>query len=181
MEEPKRAKLPSPEERMELILLGLARKVPIQELCRQAGVSRELFYRWLRRVRKAGLKALEAEEPGPKEPVEEDARAQIERLQERIAELEGKTRKLSKERDSLERVADMAQRIIKRNAWGPVEKGSKKNAMRARKDESAACGSGPASRPPEPGQGNSPNAGGSAAAPSGAGPQESSRGPEPAE
>lgn len=169
MEEPKKAKLPSPEERMELILLGLARKVPVKELCRQAGVSRELFYRWLKRFRKAGLKALEAEEPGPKEPVEEDSRAQIERLQERIAELEGKTRKLSKERDSLERVVGVAQRIIKRNAWGPEETGSKKNAMRPPKDESAACGSGPANVMPEPGRKISPGAGESGGPPSGDG------------
>ena len=66
MNEPMKSKLPSPEERLELILLGLARRVPVRELCRQAGVSRELFYRWLRAVRLAGLRALESKAPGPK-------------------------------------------------------------------------------------------------------------------
>ncbi|MBI4669666.1 MAG: helix-turn-helix domain-containing protein [Elusimicrobia bacterium] len=59
-------KLPSPTERMELILLGMARQESVQILCRQAGVSRELFYRWMKKVRKAGLAALEAQPPGPK-------------------------------------------------------------------------------------------------------------------
>ena len=52
------AKLPSPQERMELILLGLSRSRPIERLCLEANVSRELFYRWMGRVREAGLKEL---------------------------------------------------------------------------------------------------------------------------
>ena len=54
MEEPKNTKLPSPQERLELILLGLARTRPVKELCQQAGVSRELFYRWMGRFGKRG-------------------------------------------------------------------------------------------------------------------------------
>jgi transposase-like protein len=169
MEEPKKAKLPSPEERMELILLGLARKVPIRELCRQAGVSRELFYRWLKRVRRAGLKALETEAPGPKEPVEEDPRAQIQRLQERIAALEERGRNLRKERNSLGRALGTAEGIIHRNAWKPPEKEPKKNGMRPRKTGSSAYESGTRHRPPKPEPETLPGAGESAGPPFGGG------------
>jgi transposase-like protein len=161
MEEPSKTKLPSPQERLELILLALARKVPVKELCQQAGVSRELFYRWLREVRGAGLKALEAKAPGPKEKLAEEPREQVRQLKERIAELEGRERKLHKERDQLERVVETAQRIIRRNAWEPLEKESKKKAMRPPRRENTACESGQTSMPPEPGSRTSPDVGGS--------------------
>lgn len=134
MEKPKQSKLPSPEERLELLLLGLARRVPVEELCRQAGVSRELFYRWLKRMRQAGLKALEAKEPGPKAIPPEEAEETARKLQERVAELEKANRELAKERDTLKLVAETGRRIIRLNAWGPVkEPVCKKNGMRARK------------------------------------------------
>jgi transposase-like protein len=181
MEEPKKIKLPSPQERMELILMGLARKVPVKELCRQAGVSRELFYRWLRRFRKAGLLALEAEDPGPKEKVEENPREQIRELKERIEDLKKRERKLRKSLEREKMVSETAQRIIRRNAWGPMpEAEPKKNAMRAPKSESNACVNGMRSDPEEPALGRSPEAGESTGARTGDGPGESSKGPESA-
>lgn len=174
MEEPKNTKLPSPQERLELILLGLARKVPVKELCRQAGVSRELFYRWLREFQKAGLKALEAKAPGPKERLAEEPRKQVRQLKERIAELEGRERKLRKDRERLERVVETAQRIIHRNAWGSAAKGSKKNAMRIPRRENSVCASGPTRKPPESGPETLPNAGGSIEPPSGDGGKDTS-------
>ena len=174
MEEPKKTKLPSPQERLELILLGLARKVPVKELCRQAGVSRELFYRWLREFRKGGLKALEAKAPGPKEKLEEEPREQVRQLKERIAELEGRERKLRKERDRLDKVVETAQRIIHRNAWGSLAKGSKKKPMRVPKRENSACGNGPTRKPPESGLETLPDAGGSIEPRSGVGGEDTS-------
>ncbi|MBI4679538.1 MAG: hypothetical protein HY748_18350, partial [Elusimicrobia bacterium] len=55
---PRAVKLPSPRERLDLILLGLGRREPVKKLCEQACVSRELFYRWMRAVQAAGLRAL---------------------------------------------------------------------------------------------------------------------------
>jgi len=135
MEEPKKTKLPSPQERLELILLGLARKVPVKELCRQAGVSRELFYRWLREVREAGLRALEAKAPGPKPVAPEKAESLALKLQKRVQHLEEEQRKLRKARDNWKLLAETARGIIRRNAWGPAqeEPRSKKNAMRSSK------------------------------------------------
>ena len=123
-------KLPSPQERLELILLGIGRQETVEALCRQAGVSRELFYRWMKLVRAAALKALEAKLPGPKaasENPEKDlakARARLERQEQDLA-------KLRKELAYEKLVAKTAQRIIRRNAWGPFPKGdAKKNATR---------------------------------------------------
>jgi len=153
MEEPKTTKLPSPQERLELILLGLARKVPVKELCRQAGVSRELFYRWLRQVREAGLRALEAKAPGPKAVAPEKAEGLARQLNKRVEHLEKEVRGLRKDRDHWRLLAETAKRIVLRNAWGTVaEPLSKKNAMRGRKPESStgASGSRPGNTEPQP-------------------------------
>ena len=166
MEEPKRTtKLPSPQERLELILLGLARKVPVKELCRQAGVSRELFYRWLRAVREAGLRALEAKASGPKAVPPEKAVILARKRGQRVESLEKEVRGLRKERDHWKLLAETAKGIVLRNAWGPVpEPKSKKNGMRSPKRESftAANGSRPGNRElqprPLPGAGALPEA-----------------------
>jgi len=134
MKEPMKNKLPSPEERLELILLGLARRVPIRDLCRQAGVSRELFYRWLRNVRIAGLKALESKAPGPKTVPPEKAEQLAHKLGPRVEQLEKEVRSLRKERDHWQLLAETAKRIIRRNAWGLVTAPlSKKKDMQNRK------------------------------------------------
>ena len=134
MEEPMKSKLPSPEERLELILLGLARRVPVRDLCKQTGVSRELFYRWLRNVRIAGLKALEAKAPGPKAVPPEKAEYLAHKLNKRVGQLEKAVRGLRKERDHWRLLAETAKRIIHRNAWGPVTAPLyKKNGRRSRK------------------------------------------------
>lgn len=153
MEKPKRIKLPSPQERLELILLGLARKVPVKELCRQAGVSRELFYRWLRAVREAGLRALEAKASGPKAVAPEKAEGWARNLNTQVGRLEQEVRGLRKERDHWKLLAETAKRIVLRNAWGQVpEPTSKKNGMRSPKRESftAASGSRLGNREPQP-------------------------------
>lgn len=123
-------KLPGPQERLELILLGVARQQPVETLCRQAGVSRELFYRWMRIVRTAALKALEAKLPGPKatsmnpEKALAKARARLERQEKVLA-------RLRKELAYEKLVARTGQRIIRRNGWGPLPKAaSKKNGTR---------------------------------------------------
>ena len=134
MNEPMKSKLPSPEERLELILLGLARRVPIRELCRQAGVSRELFYRWLRSVRNAGLRALETKAPGPKAIPPEQAEHLAHKLNKRVEHLEKEVRELRKARSHWQLLAETAKRIIRRNAWGPVTAPlSKKNGRQNRK------------------------------------------------
>ena len=123
-------KLASPQERLELILLGIGRQQTVEALCRQAGVSRELFYRWMKLVRAAALKVLEAKLPGPKaalgNPEKElaKARARLERRERELAELR---KALTYEK----LVVKTAQRIIKRNAWGPFPKADvKKNGTR---------------------------------------------------
>jgi transposase-like protein len=134
MNEPIKSKLPSPEERLELILLGLGRRVPVRDLCRQAGVSRELFYRWLRSVRLAGLRALEAKLPGPKPVPPEKAQSMAHKLTKRVEHLEKEVRGLRKERDHWRLLAETAKRIIRRNAWGPATAPvCKKNGKRGRK------------------------------------------------
>lgn len=164
-----KAKLPSPQERLELILLGLARRVPIRDLCRQAGVSRELFYRWMATVRAAALKALEAKRPGPKAVRPEKAEAIARRLQERVKRREKELRNLRQERDHWKLLAQTARRIIQRNAWGPPEPKVKKNAMRSRRPEIVTFGSGMSSGTREPQPRLLPGAGGCPEAPTGDG------------
>lgn len=123
-------KLASPQERLELILLGIGRQQTVEVLCQQAGVSRELFYRWMKLVQAAALKVLEAKLPGPKvasgNPEKElsRARARLERQEQELA-------KLRKALTYEKLVVKTAQRIIRRNAWGPFpEPDAKKNGTR---------------------------------------------------
>ena len=119
-----RTKLPSPQERLELILLGLSRRRPIRELCLEAHVSRELFYRWMGRVRRAGLRALEPRAPGPREKVVEAAE-ELRKLRGRLAVLERESNRLRKEKRQLELMVKSARRTIRRRGW--EEPASKKN------------------------------------------------------
>lgn len=163
-------KLPSPRERLDLILLGLGRREPATALCEQAGVSRELFYRWMRAVKEAGLKALEAKAPGPKRLEPEQAPAAAQKLSERVERLEKELKGLRKERDRWKLLAEVARRIIRRQGWGPAPlAGSKKNAMRDRKPGNATSESGLRSASEAPRPGSSPSAGESGGARTGGG------------
>ena len=102
MEKKNRPKLASPQERLDLILLGLARGKSVEVLCQEAGVSRELFYRWMRRVRTGALNALETQKPGPKRVKNmEQAAQKIQRMQERVSHLEQRAKSLRKEHHHL--------------------------------------------------------------------------------
>ena len=113
----KQTKLASPQERLELILLGINRNQTAEDLCRQAGVSRELFYRWMRLVRGAALKVLEARQPGPKS-TSPNPEKDLLKARERLERQEQELAKLRKERDYLKLVVKTGERIIRRNAWG---------------------------------------------------------------
>lgn len=169
-----RVKLPSPQERLELILVALAKQETVESLCRQAGVSRELFYRWMRAVRQAGLRALEAKAPGPKSFKEASA-SEVRRLKERLDRLEKDSRRLRRERDRFQELTEVAQRIIRRNAWGPFPTASKKNGNRTRKPVRFTNASGPSRKNTERGQESSPDSGGSAGAPIGGGSRDESK------
>ena len=118
MEKKNRPKLPSPQERLDLILLGLARGKPVEILCQEAGVSRELFYRLMNRVRAAALKALEAKQPGPK-TVSQPSEKELLKMRERLERQERDLAKLRKALTYEKLVVKTSQRIIRRNAWGP--------------------------------------------------------------
>lgn len=164
-------KLPSARERLDLILHALAERESATALCRQAGVSRELFYRWMRSVREAGLKALESKAPGPKRVRTEEAEQTAQKLLGRVARLEKEVRGLRKDRDHWRLLAETAKRIIRRQAWGPVpEPRSKKKSMRSLKREDFTLGSGARNAPQEPARPLSPGAGESAEARTGGGP-----------
>jgi transposase-like protein len=135
-------KLSSPQERLELILLGISRQQTVENLCSQAGVSRELFYRWMKLVQGAALRVLEAKQPGPKalSPFPEK---QLQKLQAQVDRQGAELAKLRKERNYLKLVVKTGQRIIRRNAWGPFPKvDTKKNSMRPKKPVGYTCGNG---------------------------------------
>lgn len=168
---PNAKRLPSPQERLDLILLGMARLEPATALCAKAGVSRELFYRWMRAVREAALKALETKLPGPKRIAPEKAPKEALKLRNRVARLEKENKSLRQDRDHWKLLAETAKRIIQRQAWGPVpEPGLKKNAMRDPRQRSSTSASGSRNAPPEPRPKPLPGAGEFPAAPTGDGP-----------
>lgn len=109
-------KLASPLERLDLVLLGVAKQSTATDLCQQAGVSRELFYRMMRDVREAALKTLEAGKPGPKQEREPEEEAK--RLAEKVEKLTRENAQLRQERSRLKLVLGAAKRIIQRHAWG---------------------------------------------------------------
>lgn len=126
----KQTKLSSPQERLELILLGIGRQQTVENLCRQAGVSRELFYRWMKLVQEAALRVLEAKQPGPK-ALSPSPEKQLQKLQAQVDRQEAELTKLRKDRNYQRLVARTAQRIIRRRGWGPFPSvDAKKNGMR---------------------------------------------------
>lgn len=148
MEKKNRPKLPSPQERLDLILLGLARGKPVEVLCREAGVSRELFYRWMRRVRTGALNALETQTPGPKRvKTMEQAAQKIQRMQERVSHLEQRAKSLRKEHRHLTLVNREALGIIRRRVWTEPGAPAKKNAMRAKRSVTSTVRNGNRPKP----------------------------------
>jgi transposase-like protein len=153
MNEPQKTKLSSPQERLELVLLCLARQLPVKRLCQEAKVSRELCYRWLKAVRQAGLRALEPKAPGPKRVKADPSPTEVLKLQDQVQRLEKELKGVRKERDRWQLISEVARRIIQRNAWGPIPKvWSKKNGMQSQRPESsiAASGSLPGNMAPQP-------------------------------
>jgi len=138
----KQTKLSSPQERLELILLGIGRQQTVENLCGQAGVSRELFYRWMKLVRGAALRVLEAKLPGPK-ALSPSPEKQLEKLQAQVDRQGAELAKLRKERNYLKLVVKTAQRIIRRNAWGPFPRADgKKKGMHPEKPAAFMSGNG---------------------------------------
>ena len=85
---------------------------------------------------------LEAKLPGPK-AMTPSPEKQLEKLQAQVNRQVTELAKLRKERNYLKLVAKTAQRIIRRNAWGPFPKvDAKKNSMRPKKPASYTCGNG---------------------------------------
>ena len=178
MNEPQKTKLSSPQERLELVLLCLARQIPVNRLCQEAKVSRELCYRWLRAVRQAGLRALEPKAPGPKRVKVDPSPAEVLKLQERVQRLEKELKGARKERDRWRLISEVARRIIQRNAWGPIPKAwSKKKDMRSPKLESSTAASGPLPGNMEPQPRPLPGAGALPEARTGDGSADASAGP----
>src|ERR1041384_2581121 len=125
MDNPK-AKLPFPQERLDLILLALSGQ-PVKKLCQEAGGSREVFYRWMRRVKEASLQAWEAQVPAPKKHKHpKNLPEKVEKLEKRVLKLSKKLKRLRHEKDHLETVVGVAERIIRRQRWGTPELTGKK-------------------------------------------------------
>ena len=173
MEKPSGKKLLSPQERLELVLLALAREQNLGQLCSQAGVSRALLYRWMHQMREAGLKALEAKKPGRKpRPAGPEAPREKE-LKERLEALQREMARLRKEKEHQELLAQTAQGIIRRRGWEDPAKMLKKNAGRRRRG-SATSVSGNSTAPEASPPGPTPAAGASAPRPTGDGSGEKS-------
>ena len=94
-------------------------------------------------MRKAGLRALEAQGPGPKAVPREKSEELAPKLSKRVAELEQEVRELRKGREHWKLVAETGQRIIRRNAWKEeAPPPCKKNGTRSRKPGDYASGNG---------------------------------------
>ena len=163
------AKLPSPRERLDLLMLGIAGVKPVEELCKEAGVSRTLFYRWMERLKETGLEVLEAQKPGPKKPSGEKQTAQVERLEKQVEHLSKSLAETRKEKQHLEVVLSTAHRIIRRQGWSKAGMDAKKK----RKSASSTSSNGAANEPGECGSASTSNAMGSVEPPIGDGRMES--------
>lgn len=172
-EKPSKTKLPSPEERLELVLLGLIREQTVETLCAQSGVSKALFYQWLRRGREGLLKALEAKKPGRRRAEEVATPEDLLKLQERVSRLEKELASERKEKDRYKLQSEVGQRIIQRNGWNPEppkKRGRpKKNGAPMMKREGDTAVNGKSSAGSEPKAARMPEPGESAGAPTGAG------------
>ena len=175
MKEPSKTKLPSPQERLDLVLLGLIREQTVGKLCEQAGVSKALFYQWLRRGREGLLKALEAKKPGRKPAQEKQSPQEVLALQERLKRMEQEIAGLRKERDRFKLITEVAQRVIHRNGWNPEpqKRRAKKNDLQMTKREIATLENGLLNEAMAPPPARLRAFGESAAAPTGDGSAES--------
>lgn len=173
MRKSSKTKLPSPEERLELVLLGLIREQTVERLCAQSGVSRALFYQWLRRGKEGLLKALEARKPGRKSLSQEANPEKFQALQERLKRLEQETASLRKEKDRYKLQTEISQRVIRRNGWNPEPKARKKRVKKneepTMKPESNTSATGQSNEASEPQPNHSRPSGESAGAPTGGG------------
>lgn len=124
-------KLKSARERLELLLAGLSGKQDVKKLCRKAGISRELYYRWLKRVRKKSLQALRAGYPGPTEK-ENTSVDRVKKLVRKVTKLRRKLLESKKQEEHLQLVVKTARKIIKRQGWNQLLD-SKKNDMQRKK------------------------------------------------
>jgi hypothetical protein len=85
---------------------------------------------------------LEAKQPGPK-ALSPSPEKQLQKLQEQVNRQGAELAKLRKERNYLKLVVKTAQRIIRRNSWGPFPKlDDKKKDMRPKKPAGYTCGNG---------------------------------------
>lgn len=143
-------KMEDPKERLELLLAGLSGKKDVSDLCQEAGISRELYYRWLEKMKEGALDALEQKEPGPGRKAATPK--EVEKLEEQVAKLNKKLAKARKETAYLGLVVKMAQKIIRRNAWGPFPARAKKNSARDEKHGNSTEKSGVVPGKMEPGK-----------------------------
>jgi transposase-like protein len=125
-----------PREKLELILLHLSKEEAITTICREAGVSRTLFYRWIKQVGRALQEALESKKRGRRAKSILESPREAEALQSRILELEREVAGLRKERDRFKLITEVAQRVIRRNAWAPRGPGTRRRG-RPKKNASA--------------------------------------------
>ncbi|MGH9592540.1 MAG: hypothetical protein ACRD5L_05570, partial [Bryobacteraceae bacterium] len=115
---------------------------------------------WMRAVKEAGLRALEAKAPGPKKIEPEKAPKEALNLRDRVARLEKELKAVRKDREHLNLVVATAQRIIRRNAWGTVpEPAPKKNGMRNLRRGSSMPENGPRNESTQRRPGSLPGAG----------------------
>jgi transposase-like protein len=120
-------KIPSPQERLDLVLKVLAQVKTTTELANEAGISRTLMYRWLGKVRTAAMQALESEDPGPKGPKGDEAEKELQKAREELQKAQKELTRMAKENSRLQEVERVSKAIIKRQGWGPHPDDAKKN------------------------------------------------------
>lgn len=174
----------STRERLELVLLGLAKEEAVTTICEEAGISRPLFYRWIKQVRRALSEALEAKKRGRKAKSILESPRQAEALQKRVLELEREVAALRKERDRYKLVTEVAQRVIRRKVYGQRGPGTgrrgrpKKSAAPIPPPASVISGAGATTAPLASVPATMPRPGASTESPTGAGSIAGSKAPE---
>jgi len=118
----------TPEEKYRIVTEGRKGPKGIKDTCEKYGISRETFYQWEARIKKAALSALEDKPPGPKA---QEEKSDTQELQKKLEELEIKNAVLQLKQEWIHFQLELhgapeQQELInegKKNATRPPKKG----------------------------------------------------------
>ena len=84
-----------PEEKLRIVLAGLAAGVEISDLCRREGINPTMYYTWKKRLLASASQVFE-KRPRKRDPQRERAARELSRMKDVIAEITAENLELKK-------------------------------------------------------------------------------------